>query len=81
MSAGWRAVDHWQLRWFDHFLKEDEDSLIGDAVAVYVLGEGWRDFDAWPPAIAQEQQAVPALGRQRELVAGRRRPLVRATGR
>jgi putative CocE/NonD family hydrolase len=55
-SAGWRAVDHWQLRWFDYFLKEDEDSLIGDAVAVYVLGEGWRDFDAWPPAIAQEQQ-------------------------
>jgi putative CocE/NonD family hydrolase len=56
VSAGWRAVDHWQLRWFDYFLKEDEESVIGDAVAVYVLGEGWRDFDAWPPAIAQEQQ-------------------------
>jgi putative CocE/NonD family hydrolase len=55
-SAGWRAVDMWQLRWFDHFLKEDDDSSIGAPVTVYVLGEGWRDFDAWPPAIAQRQQ-------------------------
>ena len=81
VSAGWRAVDHWQLRWFDHFLKEDEETVIGDAVAVYVLGEGWRDFDAWPPAIAQEQRLYLHSGGSAELVAGRRRPLVRATGR
>jgi putative CocE/NonD family hydrolase len=55
-SAGWRAVDTWQLRWFDRFLKEDEDTPLGSAVSVYVLGEGWREFDAWPPSIAQEQQ-------------------------
>jgi uncharacterized protein len=55
-SAGWRAVDTWQLRWFDRFLKEDEETPTGSAVSVYVLGEGWREFDAWPPSIAQEQQ-------------------------
>lgn len=55
-SAGWRAVDAWQLRWFDRFLKEDEETPTGSPVNVYVLGEGWREFDAWPPTIAQEQQ-------------------------
>ena len=55
-SAGWRAVDQWQLRWFDRFLKEDEETPTGSAVSVYVLGEGWREFDTWPPRIAQEQQ-------------------------
>jgi uncharacterized protein len=55
-SAGWRAVDAWQLRWFDRFLKEDETASTGAPVTVYILGEGWRDFDAWPPSISQEQQ-------------------------
>jgi putative CocE/NonD family hydrolase len=55
-SAGWRAVDAWQLRWFDRFLKEDESASIGAPVTVYILGEGWRDFDSWPPSISQEQR-------------------------
>jgi putative CocE/NonD family hydrolase len=55
-AAGWREVDRWQLRWFDRFLKEDEDTPIGSPVNVYVLGEGWREFDTWPPSIAHEQQ-------------------------
>jgi putative CocE/NonD family hydrolase len=55
-SAGWRAVDRWQLRWFDRFLKEDDEAPKGSVVNIYVLGEGWREFDSWPPVIAQEQQ-------------------------
>ena len=74
------AVDHWQLRWFDYFLKEDEE-LGGDRRRrglVYVLGEGWRDFDAWPPAIAQKQRPdYLHSGGSANSVAGRRCPRVR----
>ena len=81
VSAGWRAVDHWQLRWFDHFLKEDEESLIGDAVARVRARRGLARLRRLAAGDRAGAAAVPALGRQRELVAGRRRPLVRATGR
>jgi uncharacterized protein len=55
-AAGWRAVDRWQLRWFDRFLREDDGADTGAPVTVYVLGEGWRDLDAWPPTAASERR-------------------------
>jgi putative CocE/NonD family hydrolase len=55
-AGGWRAVDKWQLRWFDHHLKEDTQGGTGAPVTVYVLGDGWRDLDAWPPSAARERR-------------------------
>jgi putative CocE/NonD family hydrolase len=48
-SVGTSVVDDWQLRWFDHFLKGRATGVLDTPVTAYVLGEGWRDLDAWPP--------------------------------
>ena len=48
-----RVVDDWQLRWFDHFLKDIETDVLASPVTAYVMGEGWADFDDWPPAASQ----------------------------
>ncbi len=50
--------DGLQQRWFDHWLK-GEDNGVGDEkpVKLFVMGENkWREFDAWPPADAAEQE-------------------------
>jgi uncharacterized protein len=44
------AVNDLHLRWYDHFLRDADPGALLDAPAsVYVLGEGWRDFETWPP--------------------------------
>lgn len=49
-AAGPLAVDAWQLRWFDQFLKGRDTGVLDSPVTVYVMGEErWRDLDAWPP--------------------------------
>ena len=48
-----RVVDDWQLRWFDHFLKDVETDVLASPVTAYVMGNGWADLDDWPPAAAQ----------------------------
>lgn len=49
-DAGGRAVDDWQLRWFDQMLKGRETGVLDAPVTLFLLDGGWRDFDAWPPA-------------------------------
>ena len=52
-EAGPNVVDDWELRWFDHFLKGRENGVLDSPVTVFVMGDGWRDFDAWPPSSAR----------------------------
>lgn len=47
--ADWRVVDDWQLRWFDHWLKGRDTGVLAAPATAFVLGDGWRDFDGWPP--------------------------------
>ncbi len=48
-SAGATAIDDWQLRWLEHVLERDRSDAFAEPVTAYVVGDGWRDFDAWPP--------------------------------
>ena len=48
-GVGANVVDDWQLRWFDHFLKGRDTGVLDSPVTVYVVGEGWRELDDWPP--------------------------------
>jgi putative CocE/NonD family hydrolase len=47
--VGTTVVDDWQIRWFDHFLKGRETGVLDSPVSAYLVGEGWRDLDGWPP--------------------------------
>lgn len=49
-GPGGRVVDDWQLRWLDHFLKGRETGVLDAPVTAYVVGDGWRDLDGWPPS-------------------------------
>src|SRR5262249_52544806 len=53
-NAGYRAVDDWQLRWFDQLLKGRETGVLDAPVTVFVLNDGWRDLDGWPPSGSQQ---------------------------
>lgn len=54
-EAGPHAIDNWQIRWFDQFLKDDETGVMDSPVTIFVLGERrWRDCSDWPPP-----EAVP----------------------
>jgi len=48
-EAGWTAVCDWQLRWLGHWLKGRETGVLDRPVTAFVLGDGWRDLDGWPP--------------------------------
>ncbi len=49
-QASNQAVNDWQLRWFDQFLKDEERGVLDAAVTLFVLGENaWRDEREWPP--------------------------------
>ncbi len=47
---GPNVVDDWQLRFFDHVLKGSDTGIFDAPVSAYLLGEGWRELDAWPPS-------------------------------
>ena len=49
-DAGPAVVNDWQLRWLDHWLKDRDTGVLAAPVTVYVLNDGWRDLDAWPPS-------------------------------
>lgn len=49
-DVGANVVDDWLIRWFDHFLKGRDTGVLDTPVTAYILGEGWRDFDDWPPS-------------------------------
>ncbi|MEX0832131.1 MAG: CocE/NonD family hydrolase [Nitriliruptoraceae bacterium] len=44
------------LRWYDHHLKGADVGLADEPpVKLYLVNEGWRYFDQWPPAEVVEQ--------------------------
>jgi putative CocE/NonD family hydrolase len=49
-DAGANEVDDWHLRFFDEVLKGEPSGVFDAAGRVFVLGEDWRDIDAWPPS-------------------------------
>jgi hypothetical protein len=51
-AGGW-VVDDWHLRFWDHVLKGKETGIFDSPVTAYVLNEGWRDLDGWPPSAAR----------------------------
>lgn len=53
-DAGANEVDDWHLRFFDEILKDEPSDVFTHAGRVFVLGEGWRDVDAWPPSASVE---------------------------
>jgi putative CocE/NonD family hydrolase len=52
-SAGSLAVDEWTMRFLDVVLHGDSPSALGAPVTAFVLGDGWRNLDAWPPSFSQ----------------------------
>ena len=53
-DAGANEVDEWHVRFFDEVLKGESRGVFDAAGRVFVLGEGWRDVDDWPPSNAVE---------------------------
>ncbi|MEZ5101277.1 MAG: CocE/NonD family hydrolase [Thermoleophilia bacterium] len=49
-EVGPNVVDDWQLRWLDQHLKGIETGVLDAPATVYVVGDGWRDLDGWPPS-------------------------------
>ncbi len=49
-DVGANAVDDWHLRFFDEVLKGEGQGVFDSPGRVYVLHEGWRDVDGWPPS-------------------------------
>ena len=56
------VVDDWQLRWFDHFLKGKATGVTESPARLFILGDGWRDVDGWPPS---QSRQVPYFFRSR----------------
>ena len=44
------AVNEWQLRFLDEVVKGRQSGVFDAPVTAYVMGEGWRDLDGWPPS-------------------------------
>ena len=51
-------IDEVQLRWFDYWLKGEQNGAPdGPPVRLFVMGENrWRDADAWPPSDVSVQE-------------------------
>lgn len=52
------GIDAWQLRWFDYWLKGEENGVADDSpVRIFVMGENrWRDEREWPLKRAEVTQ-------------------------
>ena len=44
------VVNEWQLRFLDEVVKGSRAAYLDAPVSAYVMGEGWRDLDGWPPS-------------------------------
>ncbi|MFN8186098.1 MAG: CocE/NonD family hydrolase [Gaiellales bacterium] len=49
-DAAATVIDDWQLRFWRATLDGEETGVLDHPVTVYVMGDGWRDLDAWPPS-------------------------------
>jgi hypothetical protein len=52
-EAGPGAVNEWQLRFLDEVVRGRPSGVFDAPATVWVLGDGWRDLDGWPPAGVQ----------------------------
>jgi putative CocE/NonD family hydrolase len=52
-DVGSNVVDDWQLRFLDHVLKGQETGIFDSPATVFVINEGWRDLDGWPPSASR----------------------------
>ncbi len=52
-EAGPAAVNDWQLRFLDELVKGRVSGVLDSPATVYVIGDGWRDLDGWPPSAVQ----------------------------
>ena len=50
---GGRIVDDWHLRFYDHVLGGKQTGVFDAPVTAFVLRDGWRDLDAWPPSASR----------------------------
>ena len=50
------AVDEWQVRWFDQFMKGRDTGVLESPVTIHLLNGGWRDYDQWPPREAVKEE-------------------------
>jgi putative CocE/NonD family hydrolase len=46
-------VNELQLRWLDLVLRGIDTGILDSPVTAFVLGDGWRDLDGWPPSGSQ----------------------------
>ena len=53
VEAAATVVDHWQVSWLGELLKGERNGVLDAPATVYVLGDGWRDLDGWPPSGAE----------------------------
>ena len=53
-DVGANEVDEWHVRFFDEVLKGMGTGVFDAPGRAFVLGEGWRDVDGWPPTTATE---------------------------
>jgi putative CocE/NonD family hydrolase len=49
-EAGSLAVDDWTVRFLDVVLRGANRARLGAPVTAFVLGDGWRELDGWPPS-------------------------------
>jgi len=48
-EASARGVNDWQLRFLDEVVRGRPSGVFEAPATVYVMGDGWRDLDGWPP--------------------------------
>ena len=77
-DVGSNVVDDWQLRFLDHVLKGRETGVFDSPATVFVINDGWRDLDGWPPSSRGRSRLVPPFGRPRPLLGRRRHTVDRA---
>ena len=82
-EVGPGVVDDWQLRFWRRVLDGEETGVFDHAATVYVMGDGWRDFDAWPPPGSRPSSGTCAPTAARSRSSGREpsRPSRRARSR
>jgi uncharacterized protein len=44
------AINDWQLRFLDEVVRGRSSNVFGAPATIYVMGDGWRDADGWPPS-------------------------------
>jgi uncharacterized protein len=50
LQASNQAVNEWQIRWFDQFLKDEDTGVLDTPVTLFLMGANvWRDETEWPP--------------------------------